>query len=177
MPLSLTCPSCGARLRAPDRAAGRTIQCPKCKKPMAVQVVSPPVPSFPLESAAPPPLDDPDEAHDPFADEEPEEAPSEIDPTELTKKGRRSAPKKKPKPAGGFNPFDEVPAAEEPTTDPSKKRRYRKDGDYNPFGDVPIEEVPDPVGDGFDFGIEAPPTAPASEFDFGPQDHDDPRRQ
>jgi hypothetical protein len=38
------------------------------------------------------------------------------------------------------------------------------------------------VGEGFEFGVEAPPPAPAGEFDFGPldprvEDEDGPRRR
>lgn len=178
MPLSVVCPSCGARLRAPDHAVGRTVKCPQCKAPMAIPHASGPSSAFAFESASPSATDYYEEEGNPFDDEAPEEPPSEIDPADAPKKGRRSASKKKPK-AGGFNPFDEEAPDDEPAAaDPTKKRRYRKDGDYNPFGDVPVEEMPDPVGEGFDFGIEAPPPTPTSEFDFGhPSNDDDPRRR
>ena len=74
---------------------------------------------------------------------------------------RRRGSTAKRKPASGYNPFEEDPG-EEPAAAPPKKRRYRKDPDYNPFGDVPQDEVPDPVGDGFEFGIETPPPAATS---------------
>src|SRR5262245_16204542 len=30
MPLAVACPSCSARVTAPDRLAGKTVKCPKC---------------------------------------------------------------------------------------------------------------------------------------------------
>src|SRR4029077_19974431 len=35
MPISIAC-SCGAKLRAPDAAAGKTVACPKCKARVSV---------------------------------------------------------------------------------------------------------------------------------------------
>jgi uncharacterized protein len=32
MPISVTCPTCGAKLKTPDTAAGKKIKCPKCEK-------------------------------------------------------------------------------------------------------------------------------------------------
>jgi hypothetical protein len=45
MPIKVRCSTCGARLKAPDKAAGRPLDCPHCS-----QVVPVPVPA-----AAPPP--------------------------------------------------------------------------------------------------------------------------
>src|SRR5262245_29908811 len=51
MPIALTCPSCSARLNAPDTAAGKRIKCPKCQ---AVCPVPPAAPAFEVvEDAAP----------------------------------------------------------------------------------------------------------------------------
>jgi hypothetical protein len=36
MPISVTCASCGAKLRAPDNAAGRKLACSKCKAAIVV---------------------------------------------------------------------------------------------------------------------------------------------
>src|SRR6266567_5138680 len=43
MPISVTC-SCGAKLRAPDEAAGKTVTCPKCKGRLKVPSSPPPAP-------------------------------------------------------------------------------------------------------------------------------------
>jgi hypothetical protein len=94
------------------------------------------------------------------------------------RKSRRLTARKRP--SGAFNPFDSD-ASDEPAALPPTKRPYRKDADYNPFEENPQDEVPDLVGDCLDFGLEAPPPAPASEFDFGPLDprggEDDSRRR
>lgn len=36
MPISIECPSCGLRIKAPDKAAGRKAACPKCKGPVSI---------------------------------------------------------------------------------------------------------------------------------------------
>ena len=36
MPVTVTCPSCGARLKAPDNAAGKKLACSQCRGPIAV---------------------------------------------------------------------------------------------------------------------------------------------
>lgn len=40
MPLAISCSSCGAKLRAPDNAAGRTVNCPKCGSQFLVAAVT-----------------------------------------------------------------------------------------------------------------------------------------
>jgi len=36
MPISVKCPSCGAKLNAPDQAAGKAVRCPKCQDSITV---------------------------------------------------------------------------------------------------------------------------------------------
>src|SRR5436190_944638 len=53
MPISVACPACGAKLKAPDNAAGRTVKCLKCGEAIAVPsaaAVSP----VPVQSPAQP---------------------------------------------------------------------------------------------------------------------------
>ena len=58
-----------------------------------------------------------------------------------------------------------------PTPHPGRRPTLKRTAPgYNPFSDTPEDEVPDPAGEGFEFGVEAPPPAPAGEFDFGPVD-------
>jgi hypothetical protein len=147
MPVSLSCPACGARLKAPDNAAGRTFRCPKCQGPVVVPASGPT--AFAFGTTAGPADDD----GNPFADAGVPDEPQTFDADDAPRKARRPTAKKKPAPGS-----------------PPVKRRYRKYADDNPFGDAPVEEVPDPVGEGFEFGVEAPPAAPAGEFDFGPLD-------
>lgn len=40
MSLSVACLSCGAKLRAPDNAAGKSFKCPKCGKPVSVTAIT-----------------------------------------------------------------------------------------------------------------------------------------
>ncbi len=41
MPISLSCPTCGKRLKAPDEAAGKTVTCPKCSCRMTLPTSEP----------------------------------------------------------------------------------------------------------------------------------------
>jgi hypothetical protein len=43
--ITLTCPACAARIKAPDRAAGRLVPCPRCDKPFRVSITPPLSPS------------------------------------------------------------------------------------------------------------------------------------
>jgi hypothetical protein len=47
MSIPVSCPACGSKLQAPDRAAGRQAKCPKCGKPVSVPATNhaPPVPA------------------------------------------------------------------------------------------------------------------------------------
>jgi hypothetical protein len=173
MPLSLSCSGCGARLRAPNSALGRTLRCPKCNGPVIVPSATGPAADFEFVPASGGRTYSDDEGN-PFEDQD-RAAEPETDEPAVRKKGRKTTAKKKP---DGFNPFDEEGGGEEESAaSPPAKRKYRKDGDYNPFGELGDTEVPDPVGEGFDFGIEAPPEAPAGEFDFGQHDPRDDRRR
>jgi tRNA_anti-like len=42
MPVTVFCPSCGVKLKAPDNTAGRKLACPKCRTPITVPATSPP---------------------------------------------------------------------------------------------------------------------------------------
>jgi hypothetical protein len=63
MPFAICCPSCQARLKAPDQAVGRVLSCPHCKNPLIVtRPLNPPPPAPDLalapeaiKPAAPPP--------------------------------------------------------------------------------------------------------------------------
>ncbi|MEJ5277537.1 MAG: DUF4352 domain-containing protein [Thermogemmata sp.] len=56
MPIVVACPSCGARLKAPDAAAGKTVKCPKCGASMVIPPPPPPPPTQAgYEVIAPPP--------------------------------------------------------------------------------------------------------------------------
>ena len=47
MPFAFSCPSCQARLKAPDQAVGRVLSCPYCKNPLIVtRPLNPPPPAL-----------------------------------------------------------------------------------------------------------------------------------
>ena len=54
MPISITCPSCAVKMRAPDHAAGRSTKCPKCGAALVVpgKPAAPPA-NFTSSSAVP----------------------------------------------------------------------------------------------------------------------------
>jgi hypothetical protein len=63
MPIAVLCPACGARINAPDGAAGRQGKCPKCKaaliipgraSPSAVRGVAPATYRTPAQPMPPP---------------------------------------------------------------------------------------------------------------------------
>lgn len=78
MPISITCPSCGKKLSAPESAAGKRAKCPKCATIVMVPnpqepIVDEPVAENPLDPdfddlglpaanpyASPPPVDEPE---------------------------------------------------------------------------------------------------------------------
>jgi len=41
MPFTVVCPSCSARIKAPDTAVGKTVKCPKCSNPMIISASAP----------------------------------------------------------------------------------------------------------------------------------------
>src|SRR5437870_4924128 len=62
MPISLPCPGCSATLKAPDKAAGRTLTCPNCKTPVLIPGEPPlpePPPLPPTAHSATPPANKP----------------------------------------------------------------------------------------------------------------------
>jgi hypothetical protein len=164
MPVSVTCHTCDARLKAPDDSAGRTFRCPRCSGAVVVPAAPSPASDFAFDRGTASSDDD----ENLFEDQGSAGESDETETKSPRKSPRPTANKKRP---AGFNPFDEDTGSEDPPAGSlPKKRRYRKDGDYNPFGDLPQAEESDPVGEGFEFGLEAPPTTPTGEFDFGPLD-------
>ena len=45
MPFTFTCPSCQARLKAPDESVGRVLACPYCKSPLVITRPADPPPT------------------------------------------------------------------------------------------------------------------------------------
>ncbi len=63
MPITILCPTCGKRLKAPDDAAGRTVKCPGCGESMALPDAAARGPA-PVVAARPWPTSEPDEYED-----------------------------------------------------------------------------------------------------------------
>jgi hypothetical protein len=80
MPIPVTCPGCHARLNAQDAAAGKTLNCPKCRTPIAV----PAPPAFEVIEEEPPPPPPrkapPAKVHVEVADEDEIEVEEEVRP-------------------------------------------------------------------------------------------------
>lgn len=114
MPVAVVCPSCKARLKAPDALVGKTVKCPGCAKPVLVKAASvaasapapAPVVKKPAKPA-PPPVEE--EPIDEVEDIEDVEDVDEVDEAEEPK-----VKKKRKKAADGEG---ETPALEGPTTD------------------------------------------------------------
>lgn len=107
MPIAIACPSCGAKMKAPDEAAGRKVKCPKCSTPLVVPTVT--------------------------LDEPPAPAPRPSG----TGKGQVSRPATKPVDIFPINPEDGLPVViESRPKRPARKVAARpRDDDYEDGGD------------------------------------------
>ena len=54
MPLTIPCPSCKARLKAPENLIGKAVKCPNCQTAIAVKAPAE-APAPPARPPAPPP--------------------------------------------------------------------------------------------------------------------------
>jgi uncharacterized protein len=99
MPISVSCPSCGTKMKAPDNAVGKKVKCPKCANLItvtaeddemsAVSAALPPPPEPEAASDVPEEVEEMDEVSAAGSEAEPDEA-DEID----------EGGKKKKKPGG-----------------------------------------------------------------------------
>jgi len=62
MTMTVSCPTCGARLKAPEDSAGKTVKCPKCGAGMVIPAAAPPPP--PVVTARPRPAPEPEDDQD-----------------------------------------------------------------------------------------------------------------
>lgn len=88
MPIAVSCPTCGVRLKAPDDSAGKTVKCPKCSGSMVIPTAAPPLP--------PPVMIPPRPAYEPV-DAEPADEPR---PSRRSSSGRRQYDDDRPPPSG-----------------------------------------------------------------------------
>lgn len=103
MPITLVCPACKAKLKAPDNLIGKAVKCPNCAKPVLVKAAAPapaPAPAAPKKPAPKPA---------PIIEEEPLD---EMDPVE-----DEVAPPKRSRPAEVNGDEAESPLPGGPSTD------------------------------------------------------------
>src|SRR5262249_5195608 len=118
MPVTVVCPACKARLKAPDNLLGKTVKCPGCTKPVVVKVAAstpPPAPAIkkPMKQPAPPVLEE-----EPLDDME-----EELDEPKL-KKNKKKRPVEEEE-----EPLDDMEEElDEPR--PKKKKKKRAEEDY-----------------------------------------------
>lgn len=95
--LSVECPSCNKRLRAPTSAAGKTVKCPSCQTPVSVptagaDAVSAPLVAQPVPQSAPlAPVNPFDFAPAPVSAPAPEAPPEKVDPKRCVLCGNHEA--------------------------------------------------------------------------------------
>jgi uncharacterized Tic20 family protein len=74
MPVTIVCPGCKAKLKAPDNLIGKTVKCPNCTKPVLVKAAAAVVPApVPAPAKKPPVKRAPVVEEDPTEDMEPTE--------------------------------------------------------------------------------------------------------
>lgn len=136
MPLTVACPSCPAKLKVPEAAAGRRVKCPKCGGVMTVPAA--PADPTPAAAVAPPPVPVAPRPVPVAPPPPPVETPADLDfsdpPTPPARAARRAEPADEPaRPARRRDDdSDERPAprASKPTV--VAKRRRDDDNDYRP---------------------------------------------
>jgi uncharacterized Tic20 family protein len=101
MPLAVVCPSCKAKLKAPDALIGKTVKCPGCASPVLVKTVGAVAPAPAVTAAAPRPAPKKRRPPEPeILDEEPvEEALDEVE-DDFEDEEVEARPKKKKKRQG-----------------------------------------------------------------------------
>jgi uncharacterized Tic20 family protein len=149
MPLVIPCPSCNARLKAPENLIGKTVKCPNCQTPIAVKAPSH-TPAPPARQTAPAKQTAPVKPRKPAP--EPEEDFEEFD--------ERPAPRKPPRKVarGEDEDFDEAP--------PPRKGKGKVARDDDDFTDAPPPRK----------GKSKPPPEPEEEYDDLDEDEDQPRK-
>jgi uncharacterized protein len=108
MPVTIVCPACKAKMRAPDNLIGKAVKCPSCSKPILVKAAAPAPAPAPAPAAKKPPM-----KAAPVVDEEPLE---DMDPVEDEVEAPRPKKKKK-RPAEVNGDEAEAPLPGGPTSD------------------------------------------------------------
>jgi uncharacterized protein len=106
MPVTVVCPACKSKLKAPDNLIGKAVKCPSCSKPVLVKAAAAPA-SAPAPAPKKPPV-----KPAPVIEEEPIE---EMEPVEDEVESPK--PKKKKRPAEANGDEAGAPGLGGPTTD------------------------------------------------------------
>jgi uncharacterized Tic20 family protein len=121
MPITIACPSCKARLQAPDNAAGKKVKCPKCGTPIPVPAGGGSAPTPTRQPAAAPSKAPVKKAPQPDNDFNFDEEPAP----------KKTAPAKRPRDED-FDDEDDRPA--------KKAIKKGRDDDYDDEDDRPAKK-------------------------------------
>lgn len=149
MPITIACPSCKARLQAPDNTAGKRVKCPKCQNPIPVPAAGgtpAPAPAKqpaaapskpPVKKPAPPPDNDFNFDDDPPAPKKgaapakkaPPRDDDDDDPDERPAPRKGAAPARKPAPRDEDDDYDDEPPPRKGAV--AKKKPVDDDEDFD----------------------------------------------
>lgn len=126
MPISVQCPSCSAKLNAPDAAAGKRVKCPKCQTVVPIPAADPIEAAEVVDEPAPPPVKrKPEPADEP--DDRPKKKASKWEDDEADekpkKKSRRDDEEEDERPKKKSRREDDADDDDRP------RRRSRRDDD------------------------------------------------
>jgi len=123
MSLMISCPSCKARLKAPENLIGKTVKCPQCQTAIAVKALADsPAAAPPRQAAKPPRKTEPDETFEDL-DERPARKPAARKPRDEDDDDFTEAPPKKGK---GRAPADDFDDLGDDTDDQPRKGKGKK---------------------------------------------------
>jgi predicted Zn finger-like uncharacterized protein len=121
----ITCDGCNAKIRVPDKAAGKRVKCPKCANMIKVPAADPAAADDPETSGMsstplpPPPAPEP---------ETPDEQGTEITSTPSSKESK-PPPIKKSSSKAAWDDEDDVEDEDDDDDDDRRKRRRKRDDD------------------------------------------------
>ncbi len=92
MPISMSCPSCGKQLSAPDSSSGKKAKCPSCGQIMIVPEVVQEAEEFGLQSSVPSPPSGPESSPPPAGNWLDQVQGAEVDPTSTGAGGEERRP-------------------------------------------------------------------------------------
>jgi uncharacterized Tic20 family protein len=135
MPLVIPCPSCGARLKAPENLIGKTVKCPNCQTAIAVKApASAPTPARQPAAVKAPRKPAPVEEYDDLEEERPARRPAprkSRDDDEYTDAPPPRKSKARPQPEDDLEEVDDRDNYDE---DDRPRKKGKKSKEYTPPG-------------------------------------------